>query len=173
METSSVFLCDANALINFHRHFSKQTRLLRNAALQGLVRISDGVYRELKKGSDKLPALLENWNKKVSIVITLDDPRLRDEWNRINQKYQEWITVGNVRYRGFGTTQSGKRGVDAQVVAIGKWHGFTVVSDDKAVQSACMLEGVTCITWRDFARRIGIIQQQKNGYQQLEIEDEE
>jgi hypothetical protein len=44
------------------------------------------------------------------------------------------------------------------VVAVAKLlKGGVAVSDDQAVKLVCALEGVPCIGWSEFARRVGLI----------------
>jgi predicted nucleic acid-binding protein len=170
MSVGETFVCDANALINFTRHFPKQTRALRKAITSGQVQIPEGVYRELVKGSDKLSRLLHQWKEKRQISLQLQDPRLMATWNRINQTYGLPFAVGTKRIPGFWSTVSGRHGVDAQVVAVAAFYGYTAVSDDTAMKSVCMLENVTCISWQEFARRIGVVPKQR--HEQLTIGDE-
>ena len=170
MADAGVFVCDANARINFNRHFPKQTKRLRSAMTAGTVKIPEGVCRELVRGSDKLAKLVQERAGKESWKVELYDPRLKAEWNRINQAYGSPFAVGTKRIPGFWSTVSGKLGVDAQVVAVSAFYGYTAVSDDIAVKSACMLEDVICISWQEFARRIGVVPKQQ--HKQLTIGEE-
>jgi hypothetical protein len=43
------------------------------------------------------------------------------------------------------------------VVAVAEVLAGIAVSNDRAVQLACSLEGVTCIGWAEFARRLGLV----------------
>ena len=73
--------------------------------------------------------------------------------------YGEPITVGKQRYQGFWASRAGRKAADSQVVAVAKVFGHTVVSDDTAVKLVCALENVPCISWAEFARRLGLAKQ--------------
>lgn len=79
-----------------------------------------------------------------------------NELARIDRLYGDKVTVGGRDYPGFWHSPAGRKAADAQVVAVGKVFGWTVVSDDQAVRFACLLENVECIGWSEFARRAGI-----------------
>ena len=168
MDKSAVYVCDANSLIELARHFPWQTDKLRQFVSAGFLKIPEGVFRELKRGTDELAKYVQKWGSKYEMVIWIRDHRLPHEWNRINQSYGLAFTVGKEICRGFWGTESGKKGVDAQVVAVGRVYAYTVVSNDIAIVSACMLEDVPCIGWTEFARRLGII---KN-YKQMKLIEE-
>ena len=73
--------------------------------------------------------------------------------------------MGNTDYKGFWKSAARKKAADSQVVAVAKLHGRIAVSDDHAILLACMIEGVQCIGWTEFARRTGVAPTQ----QQLDL----
>lgn len=156
------YVLDANALIMLYEHFANEFNKLRRLIASDRVKISEGVYRELRRKSDKLFRRVDKWRKDYQqfVLFISQDQQLRMEVARIEQAYGEKISVGGIEHKGFWKSQMGRKAVDSQVVAIGKVLSHTVVSDDEAVQLACMLENVRCIGWTEFARQIGMSQQQ-------------
>lgn len=159
MDEGTVYVCDADALINLNRHYPTETRKLRQVVSEGSLKIPKGVYRELVRGTDRLRDNVEKWEGKYKLVIYVEqNQELQSELGRIESAYGEKIKVGCKIYDGFWKSPAGKHAADGQVVAVGKVYGYTVVSDDKAVRLACMLENVQCIGWTEFARQIRIMQ---------------
>lgn len=155
------YVLDSDALINLHEHFSGQFNKLRRLAQNGRLAVPEGVYRELNRTTGKLFKNLDKWKERNPSVVVFvrRQPRLASEFTRIEMAYGEKIEVGGKEYNGFWKSRAGKRAADGQVVAIGRVHGHIVVSDDRAVGLACMLENVKCIGWKEFARRIGMVKQ--------------
>jgi len=159
--TETAYICDADALINLDRHFPKKTREIRRLFLDGLIKIPEGVHRELKEGTDKLARNIDRWSKTVdSVVFWGSNDDLRGKLKSIELNYGEFIVVGKVRYNGFWKSKAGKRSADGQVVTCAKVFSCTVVSNDKAIESVCMLEDIPCIGWKEFARRVGLSESQ-------------
>ncbi|MGH8103566.1 MAG: hypothetical protein ACREJQ_03490 [bacterium] len=102
---------------------------------------------------DRLSNLAERWEKKYAIKMK-GDPQLWSELKRIETTYGEWVIVGPNRHKGFWKSKAGRKAADGQVVAVSKVLKCTAVSDDNAVELACMLEDVPCIGWAEFARRL-------------------
>lgn len=162
MAQGTVYVCDTSALIDIHQHFPKHFRKLKSLVEQNRLRIPESVSRELKRRSNKVSAALQTWAKTYQqlIVIVGRVNRLRTEVPRIDVAYGEKVSVGGREYPGFWHSSAGRKAADAQVVAVAKVFGWTVVSDDRAVRYACLLERVECIGWSEFARRAGIIGEQ-------------
>lgn len=153
-----VYVCDATSLIDLHRHFPKIfSRKLKKLTRTGRLKVPEGVYRELLRGSDKLRVILKKWQKEHCIVINVSSSsRLQAQLGELERNYGDKIQIGNRTYRGFWKSKAGRQAADSQVVAMAKVHGHTVVSDDTAVRLACSLEDVPCISWTEFARRISL-----------------
>lgn len=155
MET---YVLDAGALIDLHRHFRARFRELEHMAQKGQIKIPEGIFRELKRRTDKLFKAVERWSKKNSdcIVRIARTHKLADELVRMERQYGEQIKVGTESYPGFWHSPAGEKAADGQVIAVAKALNATVVSDDRAVRLACMLEGIPCIGWTEFARQINL-----------------
>lgn len=156
------YVCDADCLINLHRHFGRNCiRVLRRLAKEGSLYIPEGIARELLRGTDVIARFVQRYrdNRDCGEVIVWlkDNPRLREEVAQMEQSYGESICVGGRVYPGFWSSQSGRKAADGQIVAVAKVLGGTVVSDDAAVKLACALENVPCIGWSEFARRLGLL----------------
>lgn len=155
MSPGFVYACDSTSLIDLFQHFPVEFKSLGPHASNGVIKIPEGVFRELRRKTDRLRHYLEQWEQKYQIVIRLSsDTRLLPELARIEQKYGEKISVGGINYPGFWKSPGGRKAADGQVVAVGKVRGYVVVSDDRAVRLACLQENVQCIGWTEFARRI-------------------
>lgn len=158
MERQEKYVCDADSLINLHRHFrGRCTRRLRQLAEKSKLYIPEGVARELRRGTDRLSKFIEQ--RESSIVIRMKNPELLAEFTRMERAYGESIQVGKQKHPGFWKSRAGYKAADSQIVAVAKVFGHTVVSDDSAVKLACFLENVPCIGWTEFARRLGLAKQ--------------
>lgn len=156
MET---YVLDASALINLHRHFPASFRKLGPMVQQGQIKIPEGIFRELKRRTDRLFEAVERWAKKNSdcVVRITRMHNLPNEFARIERQYGKRIVVGEKEYKGFWSSLAGREAADGQVIAVAKVLGATVVSDDRAVHLVCMLEDVPCIGWTEFARKINLL----------------
>lgn len=112
----------------------------------------------MKRRADKLFKAVEGCSKKNSDCIVWIDRvhNLRDELARIERQYGEQIVVGKNSYPGFWHSPAGRKAADGQAIAVAKHLKATVVSDDRAVRLACMLESIGCIGWTEFARRLNL-----------------
>ena len=161
MANKAAYICDADALINMNRHFTRKTREIRGLFLDGLAKIPEGVHRELREGTDKLAKNIDKWSNSIDFVILWDSNEiLKSELKRIEQNYGDSIVVGGVKYNGFWKSKAGKRSADGQVVTCAKVFNCAVVSNDKAIESVCLLENIPCIGWKEFARRVGLSKKQ-------------
>lgn len=162
MPPSEIYVCDADCLINLHRHFGpKAIRALRDWGKKGALKLPEGVFRELTRGTDKL-ARFANAQQGACVAAVDNDPRVRAEVARLERHYGEKIDFGRQHYGGFWKSKAGRQAADAQVVAVAKLlNGGMAVSDDRAVKLVCALEGVLCIGWSEFARRLGLIKPQQ------------
>ncbi len=157
------YVLDSTVLIDLSQHFhSRQIRdALGHLASASQVKISEGVQRELGRKSDWAHGIVQYLVKKYpNSLVQIDRvPRLGEELARIERLYGEEIRVGTRHYPGFWKSAHGRKAVDGQVVALAKKPNLTAVSDDRAVRLACMLEGIPCVGWTDFARTLGLHQQ--------------
>lgn len=162
MPSGEVHVCDADCLINLHRHFGRKAiATLRQLGKRGGIKLPEGVVREIIRGTDNLAKFAEREQRSLLVTVG-DDPRLRAEIARLERHYGETIVFGQQQYGGFWKSKAGKQAADAQVVAVTKMlKGGVAVSDDRAVKLVCALEGVPCIGWSEFARRLGLIRAQQ------------
>jgi len=162
MPTSQIYVCDADCLINLHRHFGRKAiPALRGRAKKGGLKLPEGVVREIIRGTDNLAKFAKNEQQALGVTAS-DNPLLRAEISRLERQYGQKIVFGQQRYGGFWMSKAGRQAADAQVVAVAKLQdGGVVVSDDRAVKLACALEGVPCIGWSELARRLGLIKPQQ------------
>jgi len=156
---SSIYVLDSDALINLKSH--SFTRKLGKHLHR--IRIPEGVYREIKRRVDRLRKSLEQWIKKEpSLVITFDrHSSLRDTLVQMERKYGRQFTVKGRVYKGFWQSRGGRKSADAQVVAAGRVFGYVVVTNDKTIQAACMLENVRHIVWTEFVLRLNLLHQKR------------
>lgn len=160
MPSWEVHVCDADCLINLHRHFGRKAiAALRRLGKKGGLKIPEGVIREIIRGTDHLARFAVREQRSLAVSVN-DDARLRAEIARLERHYGETIVFGQQRYGGFWKSKAGKQAADAQVVAVAKLKGALAVSDDRGVKLACALENVPCIGWSEFARRLGLIKPQ-------------
>lgn len=154
----NTYVLDANALIDLHKHFRTGFRKLGRMVQQGQIKIPEGIFRELQRKTDKLFKAVAKWPQKNPdcIVQIVRVHNLAGELARIEQEYGEQIVVGTKPYPGFWCSPAGQKAADGQVIAAAKVLGAVVVSDDRAVRLACMLENVPCISWTEFARRANL-----------------
>jgi predicted nucleic acid-binding protein len=152
-----MYVCDADCLINLHRHFGRKAiSALRHSDKKGDFKLPEGVVRELIHSTDKLGKFVQQERQHLEVSASrISD--LHTEIPRLERLYGEKIRVGTQEYAGFWHSKAGRRAADAQVIAVAKMSSGTVVSDDRAVKLACALEGVPCIGWSEFARRLGLI----------------
>lgn len=131
MSPGTVYVCDTTALIDFFQHFTVEFKRLRKQAANGVIKVPEGVFRELKRKTDRIHHYLEKWEEEYKVVIRMkNDPRLLSELSRIEQAYGETVSVGKNDYPGFWKSPAGRKAADGQVVAVGKVRGYVVVSDD-------------------------------------------
>jgi len=118
---------------------------------KGRTKIPEGVYKELQQKTDKLAKTIEQWEKKYSFVVNLDSKAL-ELLPEIERKYGPQFSVGGKTYAGFWKSPSGKKSVDAQVVALAKSRDWIAVSNDNSIHGACMFEDVGCRRWEEIGR---------------------
>ncbi|MCL6642559.1 MAG: hypothetical protein K6T71_04460, partial [Candidatus Bipolaricaulota bacterium] len=153
-------VCDADCLINLHRHFGKDAiKALRDRGKKGGLKVPEGVIRDLIRGTDKLARFVREREERQYLEMGARQlPQLHTEIPRLERLYGETIRVGTQEHAGFWNSKAGRKAVDAQVIAVAKLlKGGVAVSDDGAVKLACALEGVPCIGWAEFARQLGLI----------------
>lgn len=124
---------------------------MRSLVQSGRAKIPEGVYRELQQKTDKLAKTVERWKKKYSIVVSLDAEAL-NLLPDIERNYGPQFHIGGINYPGFWKSPSGRKSVDAQVVALAKSRKWTAVSNDNSIHGACMLENVECRRWEEIGR---------------------
>jgi uncharacterized protein YacL len=157
MET---YVLDASALIDLHHCLRAGFRKLGMMAQQGQIKIPEGIFRELQRRTDHLSKTIERWSQKNSdcIVRIARVHNLAGELARIERQYGEQIVVEAKTYPGFWHSPAGRKAGDGQLIAVAKILNAVVVSDDRAVRLACMLENIPCIGWTEFARRVTLTQ---------------
>ncbi len=166
MAPPEVYVADADVLIQLYRHFGKDAiRKLRELAQNGVLKLPEGVVREILRGTDRLAEFVKKQRDELEVTFQ-SRPYLHNELARIERAYGDTILVGTQKYPGFWHSRAGRRSADAQVVAVARSLHAIAVSDDRAVQQACSLEGVPWIGWTEFARRAGLIR-----YTQLSLEE--
>ncbi len=152
-----LYVCDADALIDLWRHFGDVAlKALRRLAKHGRLKSPEGVCREILRGSDRLMCFVKS--KRASVEVRIQGP-LEGMVAELERKYGERIRLGRQEYGGFWKSKAGKQAADGQVVAVAKHHSAICVSDDRAVRFACALEGVPCIGWTEWARKLGLVKQ--------------
>ena len=158
MPAREIHVCDANCLISLQLHFGRKAiSALRRLGKTGGCKLPEGVVRELIHSTDKLAGFVQGQRSHIEVRVR-QIPALHTEIPRLDMQYGEKIRVGTQEYAGFWHSKAGRRAADAQVVAVAKLlRGGVAVSDDGAVKLACALEGVPCIGWSEFARRLGLI----------------
>lgn len=72
----------------------------------------------------------------------------------LDNRYGLPFKIGNAPYKGFWATESGKKGVDAQVVAVAKHNDYIIVTNDNSIHGASYLENIECIRWEELCRRM-------------------
>ncbi len=154
-EQREVFILDSDTLINIHTHFPNKLRKLKKSMTEGRVKIPEGVLREIIRRADKLSKNLKNWVKhNPNVMVKISHVHnLENEIKRLEVQYGNKIQAGRKEYPGFWKSPSGRKAADSQVVAAAKVLRGIVVSDDRAIHLACMLENVPCIGWTEFARQ--------------------
>ncbi|MGB9880098.1 MAG: DUF4411 family protein, partial [Anaerolineae bacterium] len=136
-------------MIHLHRHFGRHAiSQLRRMANNGTLKLPEGVIREILRGTDRLALFVKKYRADVEVAIKAD-PRLQHALSELEGKYGDRIRMGPNEYPGFWHSRAGRKSVDAQVVAVAKVNGWTVVSDDRAVRLACLQENVPCIGWTE------------------------
>lgn len=144
-----VYCCDSDSLINLRD--AKLLRKLRFLARIDTLKIPRGVYRELHRKTDRLAQTLKKWKDKYPIVIELDYKSLQ-LLTYLEREYGRSFSVGGKHYKGFWASSSGRKSVDAQVIALAKTNKWVAVSNDDSIHGACMLEGVICRRWEEVGR---------------------
>jgi len=158
MPQGELYVCDADCLINLHRHFRREAiRALRDWVGKGRLRLPEGVLREIIRGTDDLAKFVKSQKHILGKTIS-GEPRLQAEIVRLERQYGEKIVFGQKQYGGFWTSKAGRQAADAQVIALARLQrGGVVVSDDRAVKLVSALEGVPCIGWLEFVRLLGLV----------------
>lgn len=152
------YVCDTNVLINLEKAFGPKR--LSRAFKQGRIIIPEGVERELRRRSDPLTRLVSRLPCE-NILRIGSRPGLPDELVRVERTYGKTIEFGKKRYEGFWKGHTGSTGADGSVVAVAKVLKLEAASDDKAVQMACALEGVRCITSAELALQLRFVRPQQ------------
>ncbi len=156
MGSTELYVTDANALIQLCRQFGKKAiRKLRTMAEEKTLRVPEGVVREILRGADQLARFVKKYRPNLEVSFKGDASLIR-ELSRIERTYGDSISVGDSKYPGLWNSPGGRKSADAQVIALAIVLSATVISDDRAVQTVCSLEGIPCIGWIEFAGRIGL-----------------
>lgn len=145
-----VYCCDSDALINLQD--AALTTKLRRMARENRLRVPEGVKRELSRRTDKLRQTLATWETKYPSVVAALDAQSMGLLHDLENKYGPPFSIGAKTYGGFWNSRAGRKAVDSHLVALGKVHGWTVVSNDDSVHGACMKENVECHRWEELGR---------------------
>lgn len=157
MPSREIHVCDADCLINLQRHFGGASiPALRTLGKKGGLKLPEGVVHEVMRHTGQLGKFVNEQRRHLQVAVG-QLPALHTEIPRLERLYGEKIRVGKQEYSGFWQSAAGRKAADAQVIATAKLLAGTSVSDDRAVKLACALEGVPCIGWSEFARRLGLI----------------
>ena len=149
-----IYCLDATALIDLHS--AKLSKKLTIWASEGCIKAPEGVYRELRRKSDKLKRLLDKWQAQHIAIVQLNDVD-KNQLSYMEKTYGRGFNIGDITYPGFWKSASGYRAADGQVVALAKTRKWVVVSGDKSVRGACAKENIEGISWEEFARRLRLI----------------
>ncbi|RJP42919.1 MAG: hypothetical protein C4547_00040 [Phycisphaerales bacterium] len=156
----SQYVLDASAVINLYQHFQARrvSQMLTAHAGRKGVRIPEGVQRELMRHSDAAATTMAKLagRQHECIVRFKQHPELLGQLPEMERKYGEEIRVEKKTYNGFWKSPAGHNAADGQVVAVARYFRATAVSEDRAIELACMLENVPCIGWSEFARLCGL-----------------
>lgn len=71
MRPGLVYVCDSTSLIDLFQHFPVEFKRSKRKASDGVVKIPEGVFRELRRKTDKIRHYLEQGEKKYQIVVHL------------------------------------------------------------------------------------------------------
>ena len=145
----NVFCCDSASLIDLRD--AGLLRKMRTLVRAGRVKIPEGVYKELQQKTDKLAKTIEQWKRQYCFVVNLG-PESLALLPDIERSYGPQFNVGGKNYPGFWKSSSGRKSVDAQVVALAKSHRWIAVSNDNSIHGACMLENIECRRWEEVGR---------------------
>ncbi|MDO8691183.1 MAG: hypothetical protein Q7R39_14445 [Dehalococcoidia bacterium] len=149
MVDGTVYCCDLDALIQLQ--FAGFLPNLRNLVRNGSLKVPEGVFRELLRQTDKLGKRFNDWDKKYSVRVSLDE-RTKVLLVEMERKYGNPFQVGGVTYPGFWQSAAGRKAADGQVVAFPKSRGWVAISNDGSIHGACMLENVPCRRWEEVGR---------------------
>src|SRR6266478_6328692 len=101
MASDEKHVCDADSLINLHRHFGRTAfRVLRSLAKRGGLKLPEGVVREIKRGTDKLAKLVKDNERFVAVSVS-QEVRIRDELALLERRYGNEIVYVRQKYSGF------------------------------------------------------------------------
>lgn len=118
---------------------------LRCSAKNGELKLSEGVVRELRRGTDKLGKFVQAQRPHLEIAAW-QVPSPHSEIPRLERFYGDKVQVGTWQYHGFWHSAAGRKSADAQVIPVAKLlQGGVAVSDDQAGQLACVKENVCCL----------------------------
>lgn len=101
MASRKIYVCDADCLINLHRHFARKAiKVLQLYGERGWLKIPEGVVREIVRSTDKLAKFVQKARPSISTRVT-DDPRPYGEITRLEKQYGQTIVFGQIKYDGF------------------------------------------------------------------------
>jgi hypothetical protein len=118
---------------------------LRRLAQLGRLKIPPKVHTELREGTDRLGQRLERLSR-FNVIVQLDHQALT-HLSRIERAYGSPFHLGGITYPGFWNSPGGRKSADSQVVALAKSRGWVVISNDRSVHGACLLEAIVCRHW--------------------------
>ena len=148
-----IYCCDADALIDLDSagRFAELSRLVE----QGRLRIASGAFAEtvrFRSISRRSKRTLEGWHAHGQVGVVVDyDSAARSLLPDIDTRYGPQFSMEGVSYGGFWRSRAGRDAADAEVVAFAKAHGWVVISNDRSVHGACLMESVECHRWEHLA----------------------
>ena len=153
MPPAEIYVCDADCSINLHPHIGPRAiSALRHLGGTGRLKLSEGVVRELVRGTDRLAKFVQKHRQQIEVAAG-HNPALHTEIPRLERLYGHKIRIGTQEYPGFWSSKAGQKAADAQVVAVSKALNGVAVSGDRAVKLVCPLANVPCRGWSEFTRQ--------------------
>lgn len=152
---SKIYCCDADSLFNLQK--AQLLDRLRQVVQRGQIRIPDAIYQEIPQHTELGPRIA-NWHSSHNIVVEVgQDPIAMSHLPRISRAYGEPFTLGGLSYAGFFAGGKKPKSKDPQLMSIAKARNWVVVSNDKCVAAACVLDSVRCINWEAFAFEVSLL----------------
>lgn len=96
MPPAEIYVCDADCLINLHRHFGRKAiSVLGRCGIQGQLKLPEGVVRELVRGTDRLAKFVQKHRQQIEVAAG-HNPALHNEIPRLETRYGDKIKIGTL-----------------------------------------------------------------------------